>query len=121
MWGAGKRAAQQSVDAYFKKLSSSEIPRDDEMAQCYAAKIALDTVKDSEARVRSIQTLANMHHPACILPLVRELMSRATRWPHAGRNVDMEAVSTLLLESLVRYSGTLANQAPDAPIEPSTS
>jgi len=118
MWGAGKKSAQQAVDAYFKKLSSAEIPQDDELAQCYAAKIALDSSRESEARVRSIQVLANMHHPACILPLVRELMSRAKRWPHASRNVDMEAISTLLLESLVRYSGDLVGKAPDSPIEP---
>lgn len=120
-WGASKRAAQQAVDAYFKKLSSDQIPHDDEMAHCYAAKIVLDTTHDSEARVRSIQTLANMHNPACILPLVRELMARARRWPHAGKNVDVEAVSTLLLESLVHYSSAFIRQPPDSPIKPTDS
>jgi hypothetical protein len=121
MWGAGKREAQRAVDHYFSKLASAEIPRDEELAQCYAAKIVLDTVKDSESRVRAIQSLANLPHPACILPLVRELMARAKRWPHAANNVDMESVSTLLLESLVRYSKTSSQQPPDAPISTTSS
>ena len=120
MWGAGKKAAKQAVDLYFRKLSSSEIPHDEELAQCYAAKIALDSAQDSEERVRTIQSLANMQHPACILPLLRELMARAKEWPHAGRHVDVQAVSTLLLESLVRYSTSLPRQPPDGVVGCST-
>lgn len=116
MWGAGKRAAKQAVDTYFRKLSSSEIPHDEELAQCYAAKIVLDTAPDSEERVRTIQSLANMQHPACVLPLLRELIARAKQWPHAAKDVDMQAVSTLLLESLVRYSTSLPRQPPDGAV-----
>src|SRR5688572_27130251 len=116
MWGAGEKAARQAVADYEQKLKSSEIPRDEELAQCYAAKIALDTRKESEERVRTIQSLANLPHPACVLPLVRELVGRAKRWPRSSKSVDVEAVSNLLLEVLVQYSNAIPRQPTDGAV-----
>jgi hypothetical protein len=89
------RKLRKQIDAYAAKLGSPTAVNSDDVARCHVLKLVLE--KESEMRLRSIQTLAELRHSTGVGPAINDLVSACRKWPKDSR------LAWLLMVSLKDY------------------
>jgi hypothetical protein len=79
MFNARKRRLRAEIEAYSKKLASSDTVTIEETISCQTAMLWL--TNELEPRVRAIQTLGLLGAPFVIAPTIRELSFLSKQWP----------------------------------------
>lgn len=74
------RRLKGEIEAYRQKLASSEIVDEQETINCHQALLVITSDSDTERRVRSIQTLAQLGDEMAVPAAVSELVKLSKNW-----------------------------------------